>query len=138
VATIAGLAGNYDLTIAIPERCAEAAGIAATLAYGATLTPSNAAYLSMSVGPAAKGDLWPDGSTSVRLSLNNFDINGCDGEPERLADGRLFNICATGRLEVSGPTIAGTVDGATWLGEPPSVSALCSGEHRFTLTRRTP
>lgn len=136
--SIAHLAGNYDLTIDIPERCADAARIAPTLAYGATLTASQYRYLSMTIGRAARGDLWPGGTTSVRLSLNNFDINGCDGVPELLADGRLFNICATGALEVSGSTIAGTVEGVTWIGEGHSVSGTCGGAHRFTFTRRMP
>ena len=134
----ASLAGSYDLTIGIPDRCAEAAGIPQTLVYAATLDATPFGYLSMSIGTAARGDVWPQGTTSVRLSLNNFDINGCDGAPERLPDGRLFNICATGALAVSGPTIAGSVEGTTWMGAGQSVTGLCSGAHHFTFTRRTP
>jgi hypothetical protein len=134
--SIGALAGNYDVTIEIPERCAEAAAIPRTLKYGATLTASQYQYLAMSIGPVFRGDVWPRGTGTAHLSLNNFDFNGCDGDPETLPDGRLLHICGSGPLRIEGTTMSGTVEGITWIGTPVVLSTSCGGQHIYRFTRR--
>ena len=134
--SLAALAGSYDVIIEIPERCAQAASIPATLSYGATLTASAFGYLAISIGPAFRGDLWPAGGDTVRLSLNNFDIGGCDGAAETLPDGRLLNICGSGPMRMEGATISGTIEGTTWIGTPAAAGTSCSGSHGYRFTRR--
>jgi hypothetical protein len=133
---IAALAGHYDVSIDIPQRCAQAASIPTTLSYRATLTPSSHGYLAMSIGPVFRGELWPRGTDTVRFSLNNFDIGGCDGDAETLPDGLLLNICGSGPMTLEGSTIAGTVDGGTWIGNPVAPGTSCSGPHGYRFTRR--
>ena len=136
VSLLADLAGAYDVTITIPESCALAAAMPAVLTYGATIEVSSWSYLPVSIGTTARGDLWAQGTDSVRLSLNNFDIGGCDGTPEVLSDGRLFNICGTGILSGDRSTLSGTVDGSTWIGTPAVGGTTCSGPHLYRFTRR--
>jgi len=88
--------------------------------------------------PTVPGEIWSTGSAGVGIDWNNFDVEGCDGWPDHLADGTQLMICGIG---------SGIPDGTGKISVPlrGSVPALrgnsgwrplCVGVHQFTFTRR--
>ena len=136
-----GLAGAYSLTIDIPESCAELPEAARRRTYDAKLDPSPYAYLSIRIVgegyavPTVTGDMWGAGVDRVSVDWNNFDIEGCDGRPESLPDGRTLMICGSGVGLVDGTTIAVSLAGQVFIETEGKRQLICSGTYPLTFRR---
>ena len=79
--------------------------------------------------------MWNNGDGRVKLDWNNFDIDGCDGKEESLADGGTLMICGNGVGLVEGTTIAATLIGQVRVTTPGRAQVSCRQGLTFTFRR---
>ena len=109
------LSGAYDLAVEYPPACAVASESLTVPNYRATLAGAST-YKGVRVTgggytrETVVGNLYPYAGISghARLSWNNFDFGGCDGEPEALQGDRAIMVCGDGNATSRHRCVDGT------------------------------
>ena len=142
--SIASLAGRYTLNIEFPTACAATFETSKPRQYQATLDTTSYPYLAVTIAgggytqTAVAGDMSPTYDGQVMLRYNNFDVGGCDGEPEPLPGGSTLMVCGGGPGVRENSTIVVQMTTEVFIINDRERRKVCDGPSRFTFTRVTP